>query len=143
MHFSCPTYKVALATAFITTIISTVLTFFGPFIPRVVPPAVLLVTIAGVRFAFLGIEQVSNSLAAPIVGYNAVMWSFLGLYSCVSVSVGNWRMPGSLHVILVGSALGWITGLKTAKEVDNAAALVNWWDPTVRSRLVFRLQCRP
>lgn len=67
-------YKVALAANFITGIISAVLGGIGPQILRFVPPAGLLVPIAGIGIAFLGLEQLTNSIKAPLVGYSAIMW---------------------------------------------------------------------
>ena len=61
-------YKIALAANFLTGGISTVLAFFGPLILRYVPPGALLVPIAGIGIAFLGLEQLTYSAAAPIVG---------------------------------------------------------------------------
>lgn len=73
-------YKVALAANFITGLISIFLGFFGPIILKAVPPAALLVPIAGIGVAFLGLEQLSHSIAAPIVGYSAIMWVYLGTH---------------------------------------------------------------
>lgn len=122
-------YKVALAANFITGLISVVLAAFGPLILRVVPPAALLVPIAGIGIAFLGLEQISNSLAAPIVGYNTIMWVFLGWYAGVRLGFGAYRLPEALQVILVGIILGWATGLNKKETVQDAADLVKWYGP--------------
>jgi AGZA family xanthine/uracil permease-like MFS transporter len=122
-------YKVALAANFITGLISVFLGFFGRLILKVVPPAALLVPIAGIGFAFLGIEQISYSIAAPIVGYSAMIWVYLGWYSGVRLGYGNWRVPEALQVILIGVILGWATGLSQPEDVKNAAKLVKWWGP--------------
>lgn len=122
-------YKVALAANFITGLISTVLAFFGPLILRLVPPAALLVPIAGIGIAFLGLEQVTNSFAAPIVGYSTVMWVFIGWYAGVRLGYGSIRCPEALQVILIGIVLGWATGLNDKETVQSASELVKWWGP--------------
>ena len=122
-------YKVALAANFITGLISVVLSALGPTILNVVPPAALLVSIAGIGIAFLGLEQVTNSLAAPIVGYSTIMWVFLGWYAGVRLGYGPYRLPEALQVILVGVILGWATGLNKKETVENAADLVKWYGP--------------
>jgi AGZA family xanthine/uracil permease-like MFS transporter len=94
-------YKVALAANFITGLISVFLGFFGRAILKAVPPAALLVPIGGIGVAFLGLEQLSNSLAAPLVGYQTIMWVFLG----------------------------WYSGLNDKQGVSDAAELVKWWGP--------------
>lgn len=122
-------YQVALVANFITGMISTVLAFFGPLILKYVPPAALLVPIAGIGIAFLGLEQLTNSIAAPIVGYYTTMWVFIGWYAGVRVGYGSFRCPEALQVILVGVILGWATGLNKTSDVTAAAKLVKWWGP--------------
>jgi adenine/guanine/hypoxanthine permease len=130
-------YRVALVANFITGLISTVLACFGPLILRYVPPAALLVPIAGIGIAFLGLEQLTNSIAAPIVGYYATMWVFMGWYSGVRVGYGSFRLPEALQVILVGVILGWATGLNETQAVRDAAKLVKWWGPTFAAEDLF------
>lgn len=36
---------------------------------RVIPPAALLVPVAGISIAFLGLEQASTPFGAPLVGF--------------------------------------------------------------------------
>jgi AGZA family xanthine/uracil permease-like MFS transporter len=122
-------YDVALAANFLTGLISTVLAMFGPLILRYVPPAALLVPIAGIGIAFLGMEQVTASIAAPIVGYMAILFVFLGWYAGVRVGYGSFRLPEALQVILVGVILGWATGLNKGQQVKDAAELVKWYGP--------------
>ena len=122
-------YKVALAANFITGLISVFLGLFGRLILKVVPPAALMVPIAGIGFAFLGIEQITNSIAAPIVGYSTIMWVFLGWYGGVRLGFGNFRLPEAVQVILIGVILGWATGLSKPEDVEEAAKLVKWHGP--------------
>lgn len=96
----------ALAANFITGLISVFLGCFGRLILKVVPPAALLVPIAGIGIAFLGLEQLTYSIAAPIVGFNAIMWMYLGWYAGIKVGYLNYRIPEALMVILVGVILG-------------------------------------
>jgi AGZA family xanthine/uracil permease-like MFS transporter len=131
-------YKVALAANFITGLISVFLGLFGREILKVVPPAALLVPIAGIGFAFLGIEQVSYSIAAPIVGYSAIMWVYLGWYAGVRIGYGKFRLPEALQVILVGVILGWATGLNDPQDVKEAAKLVKYWGPVWTAGDMFR-----
>jgi adenine/guanine/hypoxanthine permease len=128
---------VALVANFLTGMISTILACFGPLILRYVPPAALLVPIAGLAISFLGLEQVTNSIAAPIVGYYCIVWVFLGWYSGVRVGYGNFRLPEALQVILVGVILGWATGLNETQTVRDAAKLVKWWGPVFAAKDLF------
>jgi adenine/guanine/hypoxanthine permease len=130
-------YKVALVANFITGMILTTLACFGPLILQYVPPAALLVPIAGIGISFLGLEQLTNSIAAPIVGFYAIMWMFIGWYAGVRVGYGNWRLPEALQVILVGVILGWSTGLNKTSTVSDAAKLVKWWGPNLSLQELF------
>lgn len=130
-------YQVALVSNFITGLISTVLALFGTLILEYVPASALLVPIAGIGFAFLGIEQITNCLSAPIVGYYTIMWCFLGWYSGVRVGFGKYRCPEALQVIIVGIILGWATGLNKSEAVTDAADLVKWWGPAWSGKELF------
>lgn len=122
-------YKVALVANFLTGVISAVLAVFGPLILKVVPPAALLVPIAGIGIAFLGLEQTAYSIAAPIVGYSCLAWVYLGWYAKVRIGYGKWRCPEALQVILIGVILGWATGLNDPETLKSAASLVRWLGP--------------
>jgi len=122
-------YKIALAANFITGIISVALGLIGPIMLKVVPPAGLMVPIAGIGFAFLGLEQLSYSIAAPIVGFNTIMWVYLGWYSGIKLGWGKFRCPEALMIILIGTVLGWITGLNESSVVSDAVDVVKWWGP--------------
>ena len=68
-HSFLKAYNVALAANFINGVISVVLGAFGPQMLRIVPPAALLVPVAGIGFTFLGLEQASTPFGAPLVGF--------------------------------------------------------------------------
>lgn len=122
-------YKVALAANFITGLISVFLGLFGRLILKIVPPAALMVPIAGIGIAFLGLEQLTLSIAAPLVGYSTIIWVYIGWYAGVKVGWGKYRIPEAVMVILVGVVLGWATGLNQPDTVKSAALLVKWWGP--------------
>lgn len=131
-------YDVALAANFITGLISVVLAIVGPLILSYVPPAALLVPIAGIGVAFLGLEQVTNSIGAPLVGYPAMLFVFLGWYAGVRLGYGPYRLPEALQVILVGMIMGWSTGLNKTQTVRDAAELVKWYGPDWSASEMFK-----
>ncbi|CAM9100814.1 unnamed protein product [Discosporangium mesarthrocarpum] len=130
-------YNIALAANFISGIISVVLGAFGPPILKIVPPASLLVPVAGIGIAFLGLEQISAAIGAPLVGFITVFTMFLGWHANVRIGWGNCRMPEALQVILVGIALGWITGLNKPETVRDARDLVVWYGPDWSGKELF------
>ena len=70
-----------------TGLISLLLGFFGPWVLRTIPAAGLFVPVAGVGIAFLGLQQVSYCVSAPIVGFNAMLWVYLGWYAGVRIVI--------------------------------------------------------
>jgi len=131
-------YKVSLAANFITGLISIFLGMFGTQILKFVPPAALLVPIAGIGIAFLGLENIANSVSAPLVGYNAILWVYLGWYAGVRVGYKNFRLPEALQVIIVGVIMGWATGLNKSEATANASKLVKWYGPTWTATEMFQ-----
>ncbi|CAM9464185.1 unnamed protein product [Ascophyllum nodosum] len=123
-------YNVALAGNLIAGVISIVLGMMGPQMLTIIPPAALFVPLAGVGFAFLGLEEAAASLGAPIVGFPTIVFLFLGWYANVRISWGKFRMPEAIQVILVGIVLGWITGLNKLSDVDRAVNTVKWHGPS-------------
>ena len=55
----------ALAGNFLSGVISVILGVLGTQMLTIIPPAALLVSLAGVGFAFLGLEQVSRPSVLP------------------------------------------------------------------------------
>ena len=123
-------YKVALAANFITGLISIFLGCFGNQLLKFIPPAGLLVPIAGIGIAFLGLENIANSVSAPLVGYNTIMWVYLGWYAGVRIGYKNFRLPEALQVIIVGVIMGWATGLNKPEDTQAASKLVKWYGPS-------------
>ncbi|CAN0368834.1 unnamed protein product, partial [Ascophyllum nodosum] len=123
-------YRVALAGNFISGMISVVLGALGPQMLTIIPPAALLVPLAGIGFAFLGLEQTVAPFGAPMVGFMTITFMFLGWFANVRIGCGNFKIPKALQTILVGVALGWITGLNKSSDVEETAGLVKWYGPT-------------
>jgi adenine/guanine/hypoxanthine permease len=136
-------YNVALAANVVTGLISIVLGCFGRLVLKIVPPAALLVPIASIGFAFLGLNQLTECLAAPIVGYNTIIWVYLGWYARIRLGYGGFRLPEACQVILVGVILGWATGLNTGAKVADAAKLVKWYGPGKKEcwSLLYEVRC--
>jgi AGZA family xanthine/uracil permease-like MFS transporter len=85
-------HKVALAANFITGLISVF--FWDSFgaILKVVPPARTTRADWWYWYCFLGLEQIVQ-YAAPVVGYSAIMWVFLGWYAGIKIGYGKYRCP--------------------------------------------------
>merc|ERR1711988_204099 len=123
-------YQLALATNFIVGLMTIILGLIGPFILKVVPPAGLLVPIAGIGFAFLGLDNVAKAVSQPLIGFNTLLWVYLGWYAGVRLGYKSFRLPEALQVILIGVIMGWATGVNTPDAVVDASASVKWYGAT-------------
>jgi len=123
-------YQLALATNFIVGLMTIILGLVGPFILKVVPPAGLLVPIAGIGFAFLGLDNVAKAVSQPLIGFNTLLWVYLGWYAGVRLGYKSFRLPEALQVILIGVIMGWATGVNTPDAVVDASASVKWYGAT-------------
>eukprot|EP00283_Hemiselmis_rufescens_P021848 CAMPEP_0173438638 /NCGR_PEP_ID=MMETSP1357-20121228/20522_1 /TAXON_ID=77926 /ORGANISM="Hemiselmis rufescens, Strain PCC563" /LENGTH=636 /DNA_ID=CAMNT_0014403947 /DNA_START=20 /DNA_END=1927 /DNA_ORIENTATION=- len=98
-------YNVAVAGNFVVGILNIVFGMIGPVIMQAVPPAALLVPIAGIGFSFLGVGQITACLGQPIVGFLPLLFVFIGWFA--HIKIGG-VVPEALTVILLGTVLGWI-----------------------------------
>jgi AGZA family xanthine/uracil permease-like MFS transporter len=123
-------YNVALAANFVTGIINFVLAFFGPQIIKYMPTAALLVPIASIGFAFLGVQQIIPSMAVPLVGIVCMFLVFIGWFAGGQLTIGKFKCPPALQIIVVGSVIGWIIGYNKSQDVQDAVDIVQWYGPT-------------
>jgi AGZA family xanthine/uracil permease-like MFS transporter len=72
---------------------------------RYVPPASLLVPIAGIGFSFLGVREITGNFGQPIVGFLPLLFIFIGWYAQVKL-LGC--LPPAFTAMAIGTALAWI-----------------------------------
>lgn len=84
------------------------MSFFAAKVRHITPRAAMLSTLAGVGLGFLGLGFLFQSFASPIVGMVTIALVFLAYFGKVQF-VG--RIPATLIVLAIGTALCWIMGL--------------------------------
>ncbi len=104
-------WQAGLAWNFIEGSVEVIGAFVAPWIKRVTPRAALLGTLAGISIAFISMQPAMQIMTTPWIG----LVSF-------AIVIGGWmagvrfpfRVPAGLLAILVGTAIGWITGIMDA-----------------------------
>jgi AGZA family xanthine/uracil permease-like MFS transporter len=82
--------------------------FFAAKIRQVTPQAAMLATLAGVGLGFLGLAFLFQAFASPVVGLVTLVLVFIAFFGRVRFRGG---IPATIVVLLIGTALAWITGL--------------------------------
>ena len=93
---------------------------------RFTPRATLLSTLAGIALAFISLGFLLRTYAHPLVAMVPLGVILLTYYGKV-----NFRIPGGLLAVLLGTALAWGTGLLSwdGAQVARAAEPVNFYIP--------------
>ena len=81
--------------------------FFGGAIQRVIPKAGLLGSLAGVGISLMGILQLGDILAEPVVGLLSLGLIFYALFARIRLP---FHMPGVLASVVVGAAAYYALG---------------------------------
>ncbi len=82
--------------------------FFAERIRRHTPPAAMLATLAGVGLGFLGLAFLFQAFAAPVIGLVMLVLVFIVFFGRVRF---RGRLPATVVLLVVGTALAWATGL--------------------------------
>ena len=82
--------------------------FVAEPIRRATPAAAMLATLGGIGVGFLGLSFLFQIYAAPVVGLTTMTLVFILYFGRVSFAG---KLPGTLLVLIVGTALSWVTGI--------------------------------
>src|ERR1700751_2523397 len=112
-------WQAGLAWAFIIGIIILLGAFVGPTIRKYTPRAAMLGALAGISIAFISMRPAFQMWDVPWIAFVSLTLVLIGWTAGVRLP-GN--IPAGLAAVIVGTALGWATGVMKAPEV--AASLV-------------------
>ncbi len=113
-------WKAGVVANFMVGVISVVLGFVGPLLLKVTPISALLVSLAGIGFAFLGIQQVAYSFKDPVSGLLPLFMMFVFFFGDVSMGM----IPKSLVIVTLGTVIAWADGVQSVDALKEAAELV-------------------
>ncbi|MBC2608137.1 NCS2 family permease [Pelagicoccus albus] len=91
--------------------------FFADKLRRLTPRPAMLATLAGVGMGFLGLAFLFQAFASPVVGIVTIALVFIAYFGRVQF-LG--KIPATLIVLLVGTALSWLVGIAPVGESTEA-----------------------
>lgn len=101
-------WQAGLVATFAGGVVEFSMSFFAARIRSITPRAAMLATLGGVGLGFLGLGFLFQSFASPIVGMATISLVFLAYFGKVQF-IG--KLPATLIVLVVGTALCWLVGL--------------------------------
>src|SRR5438067_2553789 len=107
-------WRAGLAWCFVIGVIVLLGAFVGPTIRKYTPRAAMLGTLAGVSLAFISLRPAFQSWDVPWIAFVSLTLVLVGWTAGVRLP-GN--TPAGLAAVIVGTALGWATGVMKAPEV--------------------------
>jgi AGZA family xanthine/uracil permease-like MFS transporter len=110
-------WQAGLAWAFTVGIIIVIGGFIGPSIRRHTPRAAMLGTLAGVSLTAISMRPAFQSWEVPWVAFVSLTIVLVGWLANVRLPGG---IPAGLAAVIVGTALGWATGVMHAPDVGDA-----------------------
>src|SRR5437870_3184436 len=107
-------WQAGLAWCFIIGVIILIGAFVGPTIRKYTPRAAMLGTLAGISIAFISMRPAFQSWDVPWIAFVSLTLVLVGWTAGIRLP-GN--IPAGLAAVVVGTALGWATGVMKAPEV--------------------------
>src|ERR687889_2177929 len=107
-------WQAGLAWSFVIGVIVLLGAFVGPTIRKYTPRAAMLGTLAGISLAFISLRPAFQSWDVPWIAFVSLTLVLVGWTAGIRLP-GN--IPAGLAAVIVGTALGWATGVMKAPEV--------------------------
>jgi AGZA family xanthine/uracil permease-like MFS transporter len=94
--------------------------FVAERIRKATPRAALLATLAGIALTFISLGFLFRTYARPVVGFTTLGIILVTYFGKVRF---RGRIPGGLVAVLLGTGLGWVTGIAPAAEITERAGI--------------------
>jgi AGZA family xanthine/uracil permease-like MFS transporter len=112
-------WKVGLAWCFIEGVIEILGAAVAKFIRKYTPRAAMLGTLAGISIAFISMTPAFQMMEVPWIGFLSFAIILIAWFAIVPMP---WKIPGGLVIIILGTVLGWLTGVMDPAGVGEAVA---------------------
>ena len=112
-------WRIGLAWCFIEGLIEVSGAYFGKVIRQHTPRAAMLGTLAGISIAFISMTPSMQMLEVPWIGFISLGIILVAWFAIVPMPL---KMPGGLLMIIIGTAVGWITGYMKPEPLMRAIA---------------------
>lgn len=100
--------------------------FIGPKVRKIVPRAAMLGSLAGVSITYIALNPAFSVFAIPYIGLVALAIVLLGWIGKVKMP---FNIPVGLVAIIVGVAIGWISGLMDGGILVDSLSNINMGIP--------------
>jgi AGZA family xanthine/uracil permease-like MFS transporter len=119
-------WQAGLAWCAIIGIIIIIGAFVGPYIRKYTPRAAMLGTLAGISIAFISMRPAFQMWDFPWIAFVSLTLVLIGWTAGIRLP-GN--MPAGLAAVIVGTAIGWATGVMKAPEVATSLSQIGLRPP--------------
>lgn len=102
--------------------------FIGPYLQKYIPRGALLGSLAGIALTWIAMTPMANVFLKPIVAFPALTIVIIGW---LANKTFPFRIPAGLLAILVGTALGWITGIMDTQALVSSFKEIQFSYPSV------------
>lgn len=119
-------FRVGLAAAFIGGIVEIIGAFVGRFLLKVLPSSALLGNLASGALVWLAISGIVIVFDKPII---AALPMFIVLMDYVGNANKRIKIPSGVVAIVLGGAIGWITGYMNVESLTNAFKDIGLYTP--------------
>ncbi|KPB04985.1 NCS2 family permease [Bacillus sp. CHD6a] len=107
-------WKIAVAAAFLSGLIETLVSFTGNWVRNHLPRAAMLGALAGVALTFIAGEMLFNTFSIPVVGLVALVIIIAGVIGKVSMP---FKIPASLFAVIIGTVLAFTLGYQSPSKI--------------------------
>jgi AGZA family xanthine/uracil permease-like MFS transporter len=115
-------WSIAVAWCFVHAVVVAICAFIGPWLRKVTPRAAMLGTLAGVAITYIAANA---AFQAFDVAWLAMVCFGILLFGWFAQVRFPFNLPAGLVAIIVGTVLGWITGVMQPGPLREAAARVD------------------
>lgn len=107
-------WKIAVAAAFLSGLIETLVSFTGNWVRNHLPRAAMLGALAGVALTFIAGEMLFNTFSIPVVGLVALVIIIAGVVGKMAMP---FKIPASLFAVIIGTVLAFTLGYQSPSQI--------------------------
>ncbi|HEX4407570.1 MAG TPA: regulator [Xanthobacteraceae bacterium] len=133
-HDPMRAWSIGVAWCFVHAIVVAICAFIGPWLRKVTPRAAMLGTLAGVALTYIAANA---AFQAFDVAWLALVCFGILLFGWFAQVRFPFNLPAGLVAILVGTVLGWITGVMQPGPLHEAAAHIGFNAPIPQLQILF------
>lgn len=116
-----------LAWGFVEGVVELSGSLIGPKLRKILPRAAMLGSLAGASLTFIVMSPAMQTFDLPYIGFVSLIIILIGWYGKVKLP---FHIPVGLFAIIVGSVIGWFSGVMDLKAVTTTMQQIEFVAPT-------------